>query len=296
MSVIDPTWATERGFDPSRLAGALASPRRVHTGDRQGWLDLFAADAVLQDPIDAGRYEGTEGIGTFWDVFIAPQRAIRLEVARDFWAPGRLVRQATVLTTNSASSEPLRVPALLRYDMRDGWIAALTTIWEPAPTIGWYLAQGPRGWGALAQHGFRMMRGAGLAKGVSFGRAMLGIGRRRGKRVVEALAKVDAPQWSAMLGGATISVGHADAFQSYRGDALGARDALRERAGDLARLRIEEVLTCGHHVGAFAVDPTSAGALALMLRLRRGEVDALTAIWTSTRSVLCEAVATARAG
>jgi steroid delta-isomerase len=36
-------------------------------GDREGWLDLFAADATLEDPVGSDVCKGREEIGAFWD-------------------------------------------------------------------------------------------------------------------------------------------------------------------------------------------------------------------------------------
>jgi steroid Delta-isomerase len=35
--------------------------------DRDGWLECFAEDAWIEDPIGAPRREGLEAIGEFWD-------------------------------------------------------------------------------------------------------------------------------------------------------------------------------------------------------------------------------------
>jgi steroid delta-isomerase len=36
-------------------------------GDREGWLALFADDAVLEDPVGSAPHEGLEAIAAFWD-------------------------------------------------------------------------------------------------------------------------------------------------------------------------------------------------------------------------------------
>ena len=35
--------------------------------DRDGWLALFAADAVLEDPVGSPRHEGAAALAEFWD-------------------------------------------------------------------------------------------------------------------------------------------------------------------------------------------------------------------------------------
>ena len=63
---------------PARRA-ALLSREYVRNHDREGWLGLFAEDAIIEDPIGvsvidpAGKgHRGTAAREAFWDNFIAP--------------------------------------------------------------------------------------------------------------------------------------------------------------------------------------------------------------------------------
>lgn len=40
---------------------------RFTAEDREGWLDLFAPDAWIEDPVGTPRRNGREEIGAFWD-------------------------------------------------------------------------------------------------------------------------------------------------------------------------------------------------------------------------------------
>ncbi len=40
---------------------------RFSAGDREGWLDLFAPDATLEDPVGTDVRRGRDAIGEFWD-------------------------------------------------------------------------------------------------------------------------------------------------------------------------------------------------------------------------------------
>ena len=68
----------------SRFEAALISPLLVGAKDRDGWVGLFHDDGFVEDPVEAGRYEGTAKIETFWDVFIGPQPSVEFDVKRDF--------------------------------------------------------------------------------------------------------------------------------------------------------------------------------------------------------------------
>lgn len=72
-------------FDPTvevrdrpAFVAAEASRRAVEAGDRRAWLDLFAGDAILEDPVGPssldpeGRgHRGRDAIAAFWDRAIA---------------------------------------------------------------------------------------------------------------------------------------------------------------------------------------------------------------------------------
>ena len=58
---------------PARRAGLL-SQRYVANGEREKWLDLFADDGVIQDPVGASPldptgkgHRGKAAIAAFWD-------------------------------------------------------------------------------------------------------------------------------------------------------------------------------------------------------------------------------------
>jgi len=40
---------------------------RFTAGDREGWLDLFAPDATVEDPVGTPIKRGRDAIGEFWD-------------------------------------------------------------------------------------------------------------------------------------------------------------------------------------------------------------------------------------
>ena len=48
--------------------------------DRDGWLECFAEDAWIEDPVGTGRREGLEAIGDFWDESHAIPDSIELRL------------------------------------------------------------------------------------------------------------------------------------------------------------------------------------------------------------------------
>lgn len=67
------------------------SVERVSAMDREGWLDLFAADAVVEDPVGRSPFDptgkghkGRAGIGTFYDRIIAPAGRMEPEIRASY--------------------------------------------------------------------------------------------------------------------------------------------------------------------------------------------------------------------
>ncbi len=62
---------------------SFRSMRNVKARNRAGWLELFADDAIVQDPVGVSPFDpdglghrGKEAIGAFWDAVIAPNGGI----------------------------------------------------------------------------------------------------------------------------------------------------------------------------------------------------------------------------
>jgi steroid delta-isomerase len=54
--------------DQETLRQIIATYMDVFTAeDREGWLDLFAEDAWIEDPVGTPRRNGRKEIGEFWD-------------------------------------------------------------------------------------------------------------------------------------------------------------------------------------------------------------------------------------
>ncbi len=65
------TWSAPDAEHPARLA-SQRSAGAVARGDKQGWLDLFAAEGVVEDPVgpsvfdpDGKGHRGHDGIAAF---------------------------------------------------------------------------------------------------------------------------------------------------------------------------------------------------------------------------------------
>lgn len=176
------------------LATAKASPEAAGRHDKAGWLSLFSADAVVEDPVGSAphrrRGAGDDAaLGCFYDAFIAPN-GIVFDVVMDIVVPGAVVRDVVIEVT-APSGLITRVPTYILYEIveEDGRpkIARLAAHWELAAMLGQVIRQG---WSGLAMSmtlGLRMLRCLGPAGTVGYARAFSGIGED-GKLAAQRLA------------------------------------------------------------------------------------------------------------
>jgi len=273
----------------THFAPALQSPAFVGAKDRDGWVGLFHDDGFVEDPVEAGRYQGTTKIETFWDVFIGPQPSVRFEVDRDYWGGDTLMRQATVVNiTQAHPTETLRVPALICYTLREGKVGSLQAVWEPQKVIAWFVGRGLSGLAALSKHSVRMLSGAGLGNGMAFGGTLVGgIGHGRGRTIIEAIRNGDPTQWAERLGGATITVAQEAEAQTFESDAAAALACIQSYVDSISQLAVSQFIVCGNHLAAFLNDDKGERGLALMLQVDgHGRVQTMRAIASQAPRVL----------
>ena len=124
---------------PARRA-ALLSREYVHTKNREGWLGLYAEDAIIEDPIGVSHID-PEGKGhrgpaareAFWDNFIAPAD-IRIDIL-DSYAAGNEVANHVVLAITIPTGERKallqKVHGVFTYHVNDeGKLLSLRGYWE----------------------------------------------------------------------------------------------------------------------------------------------------------------------
>ncbi|MGF1468180.1 MAG: nuclear transport factor 2 family protein [Sandaracinaceae bacterium] len=270
------TTLTSEASAQAAWATVLASPEAVARRDREGWLALFADDARLEDPVGSRPVVGRPALARFWDVFIAPQRAVRFTPRADVVRPDRVVRVVTIVTETPVGPEPLEVPAIIDYRLASGRIAQLRAYWEPWRTVAWHLAR-PRGVMSLARHGGRMVGGLGVGSALAFARALRPTaGARAGERAAEALAEaVRSPEaWRSWCAGVDVAVDGAgaeritDVETAWRGGLAGA-----------PALKVALALRAGAEV---AVHLTGGGRSAVaLLAVEHGRVARLDWTWAS---------------
>jgi steroid delta-isomerase len=116
----------------------IRSRAAVHARDRDGWLDLFADDAVVQDPIgpspfdpDGTGHHGKEAIAAFYDSVIGPSDAISFEIEQSYLCGDEVADVGVIRTTLAGGTHQAVVRGVYTYRSNGaGKLAALRAFWE----------------------------------------------------------------------------------------------------------------------------------------------------------------------
>ena len=105
---------------------------RFSAADREGWLELFAPDATLEDPVGSPIRKGREEIGAFWDETHGMVDSIALVLDR----PVTVMSDEAVMVFHAASvvgGQKLRVDIVDHFRVDgDGLIRSQRAFWDPA--------------------------------------------------------------------------------------------------------------------------------------------------------------------
>ncbi len=118
----------------------IRSRAAVHARDRDGWLDLFAEAAVVQDPIgpspfdpEGNGHRGRAEIAKFYDEVIAPSQAVDFEINESYLSgDGSEVADVGIIRTTIAGGTHQAVVHVVMTYRTDGAgkIASLRAYWE----------------------------------------------------------------------------------------------------------------------------------------------------------------------
>jgi steroid delta-isomerase len=120
---------------PARDA-SLKSMTAVEAGDREAWLDLFADDAVVQDPVGVSAldptglgHRGRDAIGAFFDNVIGPNE-VRFTL-RESWEADHEVANVGRITTTMADGLVVHTDGVFTYRVDDeGKVVSLRAHWS----------------------------------------------------------------------------------------------------------------------------------------------------------------------
>jgi ketosteroid isomerase-like protein len=109
----------------------------VEAGDRDGWIALFADDAIVEDPIGPSMFDpegkghrGAAAIAAFYDNVIGANESIRFDIRQSFLC-GDEIANVGVIRITVAAGMVVEVDGVYTYRRSpDGKIAALRAYWE----------------------------------------------------------------------------------------------------------------------------------------------------------------------
>ncbi len=116
----------------------IRSRAAVTARDREGWLDLFADDAVVEDPIGPSPFDpegkghhGREAIAAFYDTVIAPNAEVTFEIKASYLCGDEVADLGIIRTTLAGGAQQAVVHGVYTYRTNGaGKLAALRAYWE----------------------------------------------------------------------------------------------------------------------------------------------------------------------
>jgi steroid delta-isomerase len=120
---------------PAHVAGQR-SRAAVHARDKAAWLEVFAEDAVVEDPVGPSVYDpegnghrGREAISAFWDMAIAPTDRIEFNFRDTFQCGNEEANIGEIVIT--MAGHQVTAEGVFTYRVnRAGQMVALRAYWE----------------------------------------------------------------------------------------------------------------------------------------------------------------------
>lgn len=133
----------ENAAQPAARVAAMKSMQAVSAGDKETWLDLFAPDGSVEDPVGASGFDpegkghhGREGLSAFWDKAIAIVERFEF-VVHDSHAAGSEVANVGTFTTYLPGGYRVDTDlvAVYRVDESTAKVQSLRVFWETARSM-----------------------------------------------------------------------------------------------------------------------------------------------------------------
>ncbi|EID09071.1 hypothetical protein MXEN_20565 [Mycobacterium xenopi RIVM700367] len=120
---------------PAHAAGRR-SREAVQAKDKQAWLEVFADDAIVEDPIGPSAFDpegqghrGKEAISEFWDKAIAPADKIEFNFRDTFQCGNEEANVGNIVIT--MGGHQITAEGVFTYKVDDdGKLVALRAYWE----------------------------------------------------------------------------------------------------------------------------------------------------------------------
>ena len=116
----------------------IRSRAAVAAGDREGWLALFADDAVVADPIGPSPFDpegkghhGRQAIAAFYDNVIGANEGITFEITDSYLCGDEVADVGVIRTRLTGGTHEAVVRGVYTYRSNGaGKLAALRAFWE----------------------------------------------------------------------------------------------------------------------------------------------------------------------
>ncbi|HET6502819.1 MAG TPA: nuclear transport factor 2 family protein [Amycolatopsis sp.] len=133
---VDVCWDPAVDQPPARVASWRSMNATVR-GEKEEWLSLFTADAVIEDPVGPSMFDpegrghhGRDGISAFWDLTIAKVDRFRF-VIRDSHAAGSEVANVGTITTFLPGGYRVDTDGVFVYRVDTaGLVVSMRAFWE----------------------------------------------------------------------------------------------------------------------------------------------------------------------
>jgi len=130
----------DRANNPAVVAGRL-SREYVGSRNKAAWVNLFASDGIVQDPVGPSMFDeegigftGHERIGQFWDMSIGATEQIEFLFDEEIICGNEVAYIGKIVTHIAGHVSEARGVFTYRANP-DGKIAALRAFWEVEKTI-----------------------------------------------------------------------------------------------------------------------------------------------------------------
>ncbi|HET7194571.1 MAG TPA: nuclear transport factor 2 family protein [Nocardioides sp.] len=138
------TWNAPNGEHPARAA-SQRSYAAVAAGDLDQWLEVYAEDAVIEDPVGPSMFDpegrghyGHDGIRAFWKLAIEPIETFRF-VIHDSHANGSTCANVGTITTTFPDGGMVDTDLVMVYRVDEqGRVASMRAYWEPERAMATY--------------------------------------------------------------------------------------------------------------------------------------------------------------
>jgi ketosteroid isomerase-like protein len=129
-------WTATTDDHPARIA-ARRSMEAAARKDKDGWLSLYADDALVEDPVGPSPFDpegvghrGHERLAAFWDGTIATTERLDFEITDSFAAGDEVANIGSIVATLPGGLQ-MRTEGIYVYRVgKDGRITSLRTFWE----------------------------------------------------------------------------------------------------------------------------------------------------------------------